>query len=217
MSPLGDNKLSPGFIDDSMVLAIGDSLAQCHEKLKDMMEWLGGGFSWSLSHNSPFELMKTALMNFSRSFRDSIPGPLSLNKLNPDGSVMMSLTHPVLSYKYLGVIFDPKLWWSLWHKKALAAATFWASHIGHLLKAGSRLSTACAKQLYNTVTVLKFSYGAEVWYTHVYKPPRATKSNGSVSITRRLRSCCEYTDIFPFSFIIYSLYYFSNIFLTLII
>jgi hypothetical protein len=38
MSPLGDNKLSPGFIDDSMVLAIGDSLAQCHEKLKDMME-----------------------------------------------------------------------------------------------------------------------------------------------------------------------------------
>jgi hypothetical protein len=29
--------------------------------------------------------------------------------------------------------------------------------------------------------------------------------------------CCEYTDIFPFFFIIYSFYYFSDIFLTLII
>ena len=32
-----------------------------------------------------------------------------------------------------------------------------------------------------------------------------------------LGECCEYTIIFPFSFIIYSLYYFSDIFLTLII
>ena len=30
-------------------------------------------------------------------------------------------------------------------------------------------------------------------------------------------TCCEYTDIFPFFFIIYSLYYFSDIFSTLII
>ena len=29
--------------------------------------------------------------------------------------------------------------------------------------------------------------------------------------------CCKYTDILPFLFIIYSLYYFSDIFLTLII
>ena len=29
--------------------------------------------------------------------------------------------------------------------------------------------------------------------------------------------CCEYTDIFPFFSIIYSLYYFSDIFLTPII
>ena len=34
----GDDKLSPGFIDDSMVLAISNSLEQCHGMLKDMME-----------------------------------------------------------------------------------------------------------------------------------------------------------------------------------
>src|ERR1700720_3431907 len=94
----GVNELSPGFVDDSMMLAIGDTLAQCHIGLKHMMERPGGGFSWSLSHNSPFELTKTALMNFPRSFRDNIPGPLSLDKPNPDGSVTTSLTHPVLSY-----------------------------------------------------------------------------------------------------------------------
>jgi hypothetical protein len=185
---IGDNKLSPGFVDDSMVLAIGDSLAQCHEGLKDMMERPGGGFSWSSSHNSPFELSKTALMNFPRSFRDPIPGPLSLDRPNPDGSVTMSLAHPVSSYKYLGVIFEPKLRWSLQHKKALAAATFWASRIGRLSKAGSGLSTAGAKQLYNTVAVPRFSYGAEVWYTNVYKPPGAAKSKGSVAITKKLGS-----------------------------
>ena len=34
----GVNELSPGFVDDSMMLAIGDTLAQCHIGLKDMME-----------------------------------------------------------------------------------------------------------------------------------------------------------------------------------
>jgi hypothetical protein len=57
-----DDELSPGFVDDSMMLATGDSLDICHAKLKDMMERPGGGFEWSLTHNSPFELSKTALI-----------------------------------------------------------------------------------------------------------------------------------------------------------
>ena len=49
-----DDELSPGFVDDSMVLAIGDTLEKCHTKLKDMMEHPNGGFVWSLRHNYPF-------------------------------------------------------------------------------------------------------------------------------------------------------------------
>ena len=123
----GDNELSPGFVNDSMVLAISNTLAQCHKKLKDMMERPNGGFSWSLTHNSPFELSKTALMNFPRSYRDPIPGPLRLDKPNADGLVTSSLTNPVASYKYLGIIINPKLRWSLQHKKAAAAVAYWAS------------------------------------------------------------------------------------------
>ena len=43
---------SPGFVDDSMMLAIGDTIEQCHLKLKDMMERPGGGFKWSYTHNT---------------------------------------------------------------------------------------------------------------------------------------------------------------------
>jgi hypothetical protein len=32
-----DDELSPGFIDNSMMLAISDTLADCHSKLKNMM------------------------------------------------------------------------------------------------------------------------------------------------------------------------------------
>ena len=103
------NELSPGFVDDSMMLAIGNTLEDCHSTLKDMMERLGGGFDWSYTHNSLFELSKTVLMNFPRTYRDHIPGGLSLDKPNIDGSVTTSVALPVLSYKYLGGLFDPKL------------------------------------------------------------------------------------------------------------
>jgi Reverse transcriptase (RNA-dependent DNA polymerase) len=96
---LSDDELSPGFVDDTMILAIGNTIAQCHTKLKGMMERPGGCFEWSYTHNSPFELTKTVLMNFPRSYRDPIPGNLSLDKPNPDGSTTNSLTAPVVSYK----------------------------------------------------------------------------------------------------------------------
>ena len=185
---IGNDELSPGFVDDSMMLAIGDMLAQCHDKLRDMMEWPGSGFSWSLMHNSSFELSKTALINFPRSYRDAIPGTLRLDKSNADSSVSTSLTQPMSLYKYLGVIFDPKLCWMLQHKKSLAATSFWASCINCLLRSASSVSTAGAKQLYNTVAVPRFTYGAEVWYTYVHKPPSSAKLKGSVSITNKIKT-----------------------------
>lgn len=90
---VSDDKLSPGFIDDSMMLGTSNSLTQCHEKLKDMMEWLGAGFKWSYSHNSPFELSKTVLMNFPRSHRDLEPGNSALDKPNHDGTITSSSLH----------------------------------------------------------------------------------------------------------------------------
>jgi hypothetical protein len=127
-----EDELSLGFVDDSMMLVMGDSLEICHVKLKDMMERPGGGFEWSLMHNSPFELSKTVLMNFPRSYRDPIPSDLRLDKPNEDGTVTSSLTKTVASYKYLGIIFDPGLHWTLHQAKVLATTTFWSSQIWRL-------------------------------------------------------------------------------------
>ena len=147
------NELPPGFVDDSMMLAIGDTIEDCHSTLKDMMERPGRGFEWSFIHNSPFELSKTALMNFPRSYRDHILGGLSLDKPNADSTITTSVALPILSYKYLGVLFNPRLSWSLQHAKALATATFWSSQLWRILKSASRLSTMGTKQLFNTVAV----------------------------------------------------------------
>ena len=159
------SELSPGFVDDSIMLAISDTIEDCHSTLKDMMERPGRGFKCSFTHNSPFELSKTALMNFPRSYRDHIPGGLSLDKPNADGMITTSVALPVLSYKYLGILFDPRLRRSLQHAKALATATFWSSQLWRISKSASGLSITGTKQLFNTVAVPRFTYGAEVWYT----------------------------------------------------
>ena len=127
-------------------------------------------------------------MNFPRTHRDVIPAGLALDKPNEDSSVTSSVTLPVLSYKYLGVIFDPKLRWTLQHAKALATATFWSAKLWRITKSASGLSTTGTKQLYNTVAVPRFSYGAEVWYTYLHKPGATGKTRGSVAITNKLRS-----------------------------
>ena len=182
------SELSPGFVDDSIMLAISDTIEDCHSTLKDIMERPGRGFKWSFTHNSPFELSKTALMNFPRSYRDHIPGGLSLDKPNADGMITTSVALSVLSYKYLGILFDPRLRRSLQHAKALATATFLSSQLWRISKSASGLSITGTKQLFNTVAVLRFTYGAEVWYTYLHKPESVSNTRGSVAITNKLRS-----------------------------
>jgi Reverse transcriptase (RNA-dependent DNA polymerase) len=182
------DELSPGFVDDSMMLAIGNNLAECHEKLKDMMERPGGGFEWSRTHNSPFKISKIVLMNFLHSHRDTPPGDLILDRPNADGSVSTSSMKAVDSYKYLGVIFDPGLRWTLHHAKVIASATFWSSQIWRVSKTASGMSATGVRQLYNTVAVPGFTYGAEVWYTSLFKLGGVGNTKGSVATTNKLKS-----------------------------
>ena len=60
----GKCKLSTGFVDNCAFVATGDTTANTHYMLKDMMERPGGGLDWSLGHNSPFELSKLMCMDF---------------------------------------------------------------------------------------------------------------------------------------------------------
>jgi hypothetical protein len=112
-----------------------------------------------------------------------MPGAISLAKPNLDGSVTTSLVLPVSSYKYLGIIFNPKLHWSLHQMKALTTASFWSLHIWWLSKSASGVSSVGIKQLYNTGAVSRFTYGTEVWYTYLHRPEGSKKMKGSIAIT----------------------------------
>ena len=81
--------------------------------------------------------------------------------------------------------------WSLWEcvgecKVLLAMATFWSSQLWHISKSASGLLTTRTEQPFNTVAVLRFSYGKEVWYTYLHKPELISKVRGSVAITNKL-------------------------------
>ena len=128
------DELSPGFIDDSIMLVTGPTLSDCHGKLKDMMERPEGSFDWSISHNSPFEMFKVALMNWPRTYRDIVLSDLVLDRPNSNSTTTPNTIKTVSSYKYLGVMFDPGFCWTLQHAKVTANATFWSSCLWRLVK-----------------------------------------------------------------------------------
>ena len=50
------------------------------------------------------------------------------------------------------------------------------------------MSATGVRQLYNTVAVLGFTYGTEVWYTSLFKSGGIGNTKGSVAITNKLKS-----------------------------
>ena len=57
-----------------------------------------------------------------------------------------------------------------------------------LSKVTGRIKHGEARQLYMTVSVPGFTYGAEVWYTPIFKPGGMGRTKGSVAITNKLCS-----------------------------
>ena len=91
-------------VNDVALLAIGDSFRETYAKLTDMMNRPNGAFAWSESHNSQFELSKLALMNFvTKRTNDT---PLTLTHPLSNSTTMIK---PLLTYKFLGILFDSKL------------------------------------------------------------------------------------------------------------
>jgi len=177
-----------GFVDDTMFLTIGNTLIEAHDLIKDMMERPSGGFDWSNSHFSPYELTKLAIMNFPRSLSDAPPADLSLTRHNPDGSNTSQTVKTVGTYKYLGVVVNPKLCWTTHHQKVIANATWWSNQVAHLSKISGGMPPKRVHQLYNTVAVPAFTYAADIWYMGLQPSTSGLKRLGSVSLTKKLTS-----------------------------
>ena len=142
------NETTIGFVDDCLYLAIADSLSEAHSAVKDMMERQDSGFTWSISHNSPFELSKLALMNFPRSHHDAAPPDLILSCTNTDGTTTNQSIDTVPTFKYLGIIFDSQLCWSTHHHKVTANAIWWSLQIARLSRISGGMPPHHLRQLY---------------------------------------------------------------------
>lgn len=120
----GKNKLSTGFVDDCAFVAVGNSVEETRQMLKDTMERPGRGLAWSQDHNSPFKLSKLACMDFTHpNTTSAISCLLSITTNHVNSTMSMNKITTAQSYKYLGVIFNPKLNWKAHINKVLAKVT----------------------------------------------------------------------------------------------
>ena len=117
------NELETGFVDNCALVAIADTLKETHSILKYMMERPNRGLDWSQGHNSQFKISKLAIMDFPRPHKAEPSPPLIINQPHSDGSITSSTITATQIYKYLGVIFDPKLTWQAHITQVIACAT----------------------------------------------------------------------------------------------
>ena len=106
--PNAPNEKQFSFVDDVALLAIGNTFGETYDKLTNMMSRPNSAFSWSETHNSQFKLSKLALMSYSPKHTSNEPLILT----HPLSNIVTTIT-PSLTYKFLGILFDPKLKWNV--------------------------------------------------------------------------------------------------------
>jgi len=122
------NMFSGGFVDDTHFIARGKTFKETHAKLKNLMERPNGALDWSKSHNSPFELSKLAVMNFTHSdAKAAVAGELTITHTASSGNQDVTVIPNTSTYKLLGVYLDSKLKWSAHHNHILKRAVRWTA------------------------------------------------------------------------------------------
>ena len=106
-----------GYVDNTTLLASRKNIKEAYNTLKNMMEQANRVFDWSKSFNSPLEMNKLMLVNFT----------MSSVKADNDKTLMLNYSHsneqntaqvcPSPNAKLLGVILDSRLTWAAHHKK----------------------------------------------------------------------------------------------------
>ncbi|KAL5640019.1 hypothetical protein ACGC1H_007352 [Rhizoctonia solani] len=172
------NELCIAYINDVTFVVWGANFEENHRNLVDMMVRKGGALDWSDTHNSTFELDKTACIDFA-------PPARSKNLDRPSLRIRDQIITPVKSHTLLGVIFDQTLNWREQCDKALAKGQKWAGQLNCLARMSYGTSARMARRLYLSIAVPRFTYAADVWFTPVTATPGSRKS-GSVGFTNCL-------------------------------
>ena len=170
-----------GFVDDVTLFAAGDNFTEAHKTLADMMGRPGGAFDWPESHNSPFELSKLALMDFSPKAHAESTLTISHPRTNRSTTIKS-----VQSYRFLGVMFDPKLRWNVQNECAARLAETWINLVRRLARMSTGLS---ARGLHVAIAIPKMTHAADVWYTLPYKANEFSNNRTrSIKLTNKIQS-----------------------------
>ena len=101
-----------GYVDDIALVAVGNNFDETTTRLQNLMTKQDGGLDWSVSHNSRFEINKSAVMHLSRLSRvDPEQVDCRIPLPRPPLIVNNQTITEVQTYKYLGVIIDTQLRW----------------------------------------------------------------------------------------------------------
>ena len=147
-----------------------------------------GEEEWSITHNSRFKVIKSAISHYTRRIK---PDPDSEDSRIPLPRLALILGNQMVQevkcYKYLGIQIDLQLKWKEQAQRALSNAIKWILQFHRLSKPSIGVSTKLMRQLNLAVALPKITYGIDLWYTLPAKPVGCTRNTGSVSALHSLQ------------------------------
>jgi hypothetical protein len=141
-----------------------------------MMERPNGALQWSRDHNSKFEVNKFALIDFTR----------SRTKARPPLTIQDTIIKPTEHHHFLGLVVDQELTWKFQAGHAIAKGTEYVLQLRRLSRPSNGVSAKLMRQLYITVAIPKFTYGADVWFRPIYTEGTNREQQGSKGAAERL-------------------------------
>ena len=152
--PENANEAAIAYVDDAILIAIGEDFHETHNTLSEMMTREGGAIEWSNDHNSRFEFGKLALMDFAHRNSKKVRRPLTL---------LNTTLAPVANTKYLGVYLNQHLDWGTQRNYAVEKGTKWTAQIRRAAAPSWGLTPKHARRLYISVAIPRILYAVDVW------------------------------------------------------
>ena len=173
--PKGKVESAIAYVNNTLILVVSKNFTKTHDILANMLTREGGIYEWSNSHNSPLELSKLVLIDFTHRTKQIDRPPLTVA-----GSMFM----PMDSVKYLGIMVDQHLTWKIQHNHAIKKGLKWASQIRRLTQPSWGITPRYVCHLFIGVALPRILYGVDVWCG----PPSPTyygpKSTGAGKVLR---------------------------------
>src|SRR5882724_6336254 len=187
-SDLVDNKDSTrgedtiAFMDDTLLLAQGKTLAETNNQVKGMMTREGGGLDWSHMHQCKFALDKFGIMGLTRRREVNPSGRPKTMPIQRSPIFLQGVKVPVMgTYKFLGVMMDQELRWKEHCQYALQKGVKWVTQYWRLTRVMKGTSTKHMRQFFILVAIPRMLYAADLFLV-----PGLGLGKGSKGFIRKL-------------------------------